>query len=169
MAATGAVCDLETGQFQCRPGWTGEHCHTQCALDCGANGRCSATGALGPQCECGLGWWGDQCDQFDVCDTIQCGAGYMYMYCQANDDDTNTASCVCDVGFGDAHCEQRSGGAVLLSMFGGVGGGQAGAAAFGVLVHVDVIGVASLVKRRVAGGGVLESASGLSAPLATAV
>jgi hypothetical protein len=48
-----------------------------------------------------------------------------------------------------------------------VGGGQAGAAVFGL---VGVVGVASLVKRRVAAvGGPGEGASGLLAPLATAV
>ena len=91
-------------------------------------------------------------------------------YCQADDDDASTASCACDVGFGGEHCDQHSGGAALPSILGGVGGGQAGAAVFG---FVGMVGVATLVKRRVAaaaaGGGAGEGASGLLAPLATAV
>ena len=119
--------------------------------------------ATEPQCECDLGWWGDQCDQYDVWDTIECGFGRCRV------DDASIASCACDVGYDGVQCDQRSGGAVLPSIFDGVGGGQAGAAVFGVLGVIGVGTVASLVKRRVAQGGVLEAASELSAPLATAV
>jgi len=64
-------CSGDTGQCVCDEGWSGDHCHTVCAIDCGDHGKC--TGPQG-QCECELGWYGTQCESFDVCDTVSCGS-----------------------------------------------------------------------------------------------
>jgi hypothetical protein len=151
-------CDGSTGDCTCDPGYSGPECHVVCPLNCGTHGKCTGPQA---QCVCEPGYYGSQCDRYDICDTLSCGA---HGRCKSNVTTARTASCVCDVGFGGEHCDQRSGGAALPSIFGGVGGGQAGAAVFGI---VGVVGVASLVKRRVVAVG--GAGDGLLAPLATVV
>ncbi|XP_060695864.1 tyrosine-protein kinase receptor Tie-2 [Hemiscyllium ocellatum] len=121
----GGICNDETGECICPPGFMGERCKTACGQNTYGRNCTPCTGGTchfsmfclpAPYgCSCATGWKGLQCDQ-------ACDPGFYGADCRLKCDCVNGGECdrfegcLCPVGWQGLHCEKEGFGEVPFQL-----------------------------------------------------
>ena len=93
------VCNTQTGECECSPGWVGISCNIKCP-DCGKHGKCALKDTTAV-CECDPTYYGPTCDIHNECPDDEFGK-----ICSDHGNcDYHTGKCSCEQGWIGDNCE----------------------------------------------------------------